>query len=140
VKYRPGSWVLLRSECHDEVVARACNCEGDAIRWWNNPHPLVVMVVEGSLLLLSPVCSDPNSKSPSADPVELRAGDGPASHDSFLHVEVAVWASVTEVEVFRGGYNHAPQAFPPKIAEAYYRAFRQTWDAIDPLSLSKPTV
>lgn len=132
MSFSVGCWVVIREDDYDNVISRALTCEGNAVTWWHDPHPLVVMAVQENRRLLAPVSRDPHSKDPTAEPVEIARGDGPARYNTWLHVEVSVWANVSELEPYRGGPFDVPKCFQPHLRDAYLRSFTDTWtrDAI----------
>jgi hypothetical protein len=53
---------MLQGSVHDAAVKRARTCSGQTVKWWNYPHPFVVMLVQGNQRLICPICRDPKSK------------------------------------------------------------------------------
>jgi hypothetical protein len=128
VSWHPGQWVTLSEGLFDETVVHARSCDLKTIDFWRTDwRPFIVMLVDESRLLLSPVASDPNSRVPGRTPFPLHRGDGAALKDTFLHIEVALWAPTDVIAPYRSGPLPRDHLLPPRRFRAAMYQFKQLW-------------
>lgn len=128
--WSPGQWVTVRDDLFDALVKRTRNCQLEIIDFWRTDwRPFVVMEVAADYVLLCPVVSDPGAKAPGAAPFPLHRGDGAALKDTFLHIEVALWAPTDAIAPYRSGPLPRDHLLPPRRFRAAVYQFNQLWAA-----------